>query len=990
MKCACLFLILAAVCGLWFVTDAAAQVTTATIYGTVLDPSGAIIAGAQVSLKNELTGVSASTTSNGLGEFTFTFLPVGRYSLTISVAGFKEQMQSNMDLAAGQRLRLIYSMEVGQVSEKVTVTAEVPLVEAVSPEQRATLTKVEVNEMPLTKRDWTSLLTVGTGTNIASNAVSLNGLGPGEFRLTVDGTAASGSSESSALNVGSYAYVKAVSLEAIAEVNVSRGIISAEFADTISGNVGLITKSGSNEYHGSLFWNYQARVLNARNAFLTTKPNAVFNQFGGSFGGPILKNKLFYYGVYEGYRDRKFTTFNSNVATAEFRAKAIAAVPGYKQYFDIEPLPNQSYSPTATTGQYIGFGSTTANDDHVDLRGDYYLNNTNLLTVRYTRGRPNSLSPTISASDPRIFQGASEVVTANFTHSHSNFSAETRFGVNHNRNDRGDGIYTLGIPTVGGIGFGSDNSEVLNMRGTGWSIEEVLAFNRGRHSIKTGGLFQYQNQTRENYAVPALSYSSVNDFLANIPSGVAITFGTKEYLDTLWMAGFFVQDDFKIRSNLVLNLGLRYDYNSVPRERDGRLYNRDEPFGYGPLRPADSVYEADYNNVSPRLGFAWTLDSSGKTVIRGGSGILYMRHPIRTTLQLVRNGVDQPFRVSYSRAEALALGLKYPVIDADVQKLNSSSSAPWADPTINPNFPDAYAIQWTLSLQRQLTNSLAFETSYVGNHGNKLLFTRYMDRVDRVTGLRPVAGFAEFRHFDTSESSHYNGWQSSLRKRLSRNLLLNLYYTYSNNISFLNGDVWTDQDAPQDLDNIAANRGPTSFDIRHRFVSDFMCELPFARLLNADSRPRKLLLDGWQFAGIFQALSGSPFNAEMPNAFRNQRIDYVGGSAYVYDESNPLLYLNRSAFAAIPIIAKSGASARPGTLGRMALRMPGYWNLDLALSKKLLLSEKVSMQIRADMFNAFNHTSFSGINSNITQANFGRFTASRDARIIQINARLSF
>ncbi|MEP7271378.1 MAG: TonB-dependent receptor, partial [Acidobacteriota bacterium] len=708
-----------------------AQVTTATVYGSVIDGTGAPISGATVTATMEATSTSSTAMSNHLGEFTFAFLPPGRYRLTISAKGFKENTQSGVTLTAGQRLRLSYSLEVGDVSEKVLVTAEAPLIQAVSPEQQETHSSLIVKEMPLSRRDWTSLLIVGTGTNVRGSGVVLNGIGAGGFNFTIDGTKASGSSEDNSLSLfGSFNLIKGISLEAISEVNVNKGVMSAEFADTISGNVGLITKGGTNDYHGTLFWNYQGRVLNARNAFLTTRPPEVFNQFGGSAGGPIIKNKLFFFGVYEGYRQRRFTTFNANVATAAFRAQAIAAVPNYKLFFDTQPIPNQPHAANAVTGQFIGFGSNAANDNHVVGRVDYNISDRNLLNVRYTRGRPDSFQPRVSEFNPRTFGGASEVVSSSFTHSRSNFSAQTRVGVNYTRTDRSDELYQANIPLISGPGF-SDGAEILNSWGTGWSVEEVLAFTRGRHSLKMGGLFQYQGQTRENIGSPSFTYSTTADFLANTPSAVSFTFGIKPYLITSWLNGYFIQDDFKIRPNLILNLGLRYDYFSVPRERDGRLFNREEPFGLGPLRPSDSLYHADHNNFAPRVGFAWMVDSKGKTVVRGGSGIFYMRHPVRNTIQLVRNAVDEPFRVGYSRAEAITYNLKYPLRNEDVIGLSKLPNAPWTDSTINPDFPDAYSIQWTLSVQRQLTSSLVFETAYVGNHALKLLFTKYINRVDR-------------------------------------------------------------------------------------------------------------------------------------------------------------------------------------------------------------------------------------------------------------------
>ena len=677
-------------------TPAFSQVTTATFYGTVADPSAASITGAEATLTNEATGVAVSTTTNELGEFTFTFVPVGRYTLIIRKPGFNSTTEGGIDLSAGQRINRKFSMVVGAVNETISVTPEAPLVNSVTPEQRETYSKLEVFELPTARRDWSSVLNVSAGTRVSGPKVIFNGMAPGAFSFTVDGTRASGSSEDTNLVMfGDYNLIKGVTLEALAEVHVSKGIASAEVADTLSGNVELITKSGTNEIHGTLFENYLGRSLNARNQFLTTRPPEVFNQFGGSVGGPVLKNKLFYFGAYEGYRQRRFATFNGTFATSEFRAQAIAAVPAYKQFFDLEPLPNQPYAPGAITGSYIGFGSNSADDNHVVARGDYYLNDRNFFTARYTRGRPNSVTPKAQALNPRTYEGRSEVLTASFTHSRPNASIQSRFGYNFTDVTRADALSQNITAIDGSLGF-SDSSELLASKGTGWSSDNVVAFARRSHNIKFGGLFYYQDTSRVNTAASSLTYSSAADLLANIPSAVSLQFGLKPYLISYWNTGFFIQDDYRIHPRLILNIGLRYDYFAVPRERDDRVFNRDGPFGFGPVLPSDRVYNSDHNNFSPRVGFAWTLDSSGKTVIRAGSGMFYSRTPIRGILQLVQNAVDEPARVTFTRADALARNIKYPL--GDIAPYAKVADLPWTNSTMATNFPSPYSIQWTFGI----------------------------------------------------------------------------------------------------------------------------------------------------------------------------------------------------------------------------------------------------------------------------------------------------
>ncbi len=428
------------------------------------------------------------------------------------------------------------------------------------------------------------------------------------------------------------------------------------------------------------------------------------------------------------------------------------------------------YAAGARTGAYIGSGSSEGNDDHVVARGDYNIDNHNRISSRYTRGRPDSLNPRVSPVNSQTFTGLDDAFTGSYFRIGSSFSAETRFGFSRNDVTRLDGIYTLGTAGIAGLTFPSNGGEILATRGKNWSIEETVALNKGRHSIKFGGLFQVQDQTRENAETPQVTYGNDAELLANNPSRMQLTFGLSPYVINYWTTGYFVQDDFKIRPNLVVNLGLRYDYFSVPTEQDDRLFNREGPFGLGPLIPAsEGIYKADTNNFAPRVGFAWTTGQTGRTVVRGGFGMFYTRSPLRNILEVVRNSIEEPFRVIYSRAEAQALGLKYPVTNEGVLPLARSPNAPWTGTTINPDFPTPYSTQWLVSISRQLTDTIAVDTSYTGTRGVNLLFNRQINTVDRQTGLRPYApGFGEFRYFDTSELTKYHGWHDERSEAVLR------------------------------------------------------------------------------------------------------------------------------------------------------------------------------------------------------------------------------
>src|SRR5215813_11144690 len=353
-------------------TASQAQVTTATFYGTVTDPSGALIPGATVTLSHQGTGITTTKTTDEAGSFVFDFLRVGSYALTIEVAGFKTYRSSGIELTAGQQIRQTFRLDVGAVSETVQVEASAPLVSTVTSEQRNTFEANTVKELPLGRRNFFNVLTVGTGVISSDDSVRLNGVGKNGSSYSVDGTEASGNPE------GRYAstysrinYVDIMSLEAIQEVHVIKGVIPAEYGDTVGGQVNLLTRSGTNEWHGSLFENFQSNSLAARNQFLTTKPRLTFNQFGGSAGGPIKRDRIFIFGVYEGYRERRPEVLRGNVPSQKLRDEMLRAVPAYKLVLDRLPLPNQPLNaPDVDVGFFLEAKTQQASDNHADIKGD--------------------------------------------------------------------------------------------------------------------------------------------------------------------------------------------------------------------------------------------------------------------------------------------------------------------------------------------------------------------------------------------------------------------------------------------------------------------------------------------------------------------------------------------------------------------------------------------------------------------------------------------
>jgi len=979
------------------VIAAFAQSNTATVYGNVMDQSGAVIANAPVAATNKLTGIRSTAVSNSTGQFTFNFLPVGTYIFEVEAPGFQKQVRDQVPLSAGQTAELIFQLALATSNESVTVSAEATSLNTESAEQHTTVTTKEVLELPLAKRDWSGLLQVGNGVAKAGGSgISLNGLPPSGFYLTVDGTNAFEDSELPTVGFyQSFNTINTINSEAIGEVSFSKGIAPASIGSSMSGTINLITKSGTNQFHGSLVEINSVAAFNARNQFLATKPGSTFNEFGGSFGGPIIRDKLFFFGNYEGTRNSAFTAVTGAVPTKEFVAQVLASQPVFQSILAQFPFPNQPYAAAAQSAQYIGAAASVANDNNAVARFDYYADAKDLVTLRYTRARPYSLVPNKVAIDPRATYGHDDTYNGQYTHSATGWTSVARFGYNRTNILRSDQGYGANLPGFS-FGFSVGAPESFAKRGSIFSGEEMIAKTIGRHSLQFGAIVQRNNSGRIDDTTTAYSYSSLADLLANIPNSLSISFPLTLYQLHTYQVGGYVQDDFRVNSNLTFNLGIRYDHFTVPKERDSRVYTRAATSlgpGFGPFKSADHPYDADWLNFAPRLGFAWSIGKDRKTVIRGGSGIFVSPHPIQGAgASMVLAGPNVPLHLNLSRAQALAQGLKYP-FDRDPILANiEATNAPISNTAISDHYPNPYSIQWMMSVERELPGGMVFETSYVGNRSLHMNMVRMQNLPDRITGIapNPDPNFGQFRYYDASDSSWYNALQLSLDKRFSKGLSYGLHYTYASNISYGDADLWL-QAPPQDNNNIRADKGPTPFSIRHNFNASVVYELPFGHWVNPNpSRAAKLLLGGWQISSIFTANTGLPGNiTESKSAYPSSRPDATGLDRVFSNYTDTLQYLNPAAFVPVPIITASGAAARPGNLGRYAIRMPGRVNVDASLAKSFELSERFHLQLRGDAFNALNHTNLTGLQTDISNSAFGRLT-SATARTLQIGARLQF
>jgi len=956
------------------------------------------VPGASVTMSNTGTAGKVTGSTDAAGEAAVGFIPVGEYRMEVEAGGFKRYQRTGLDLSAGQVLRLAVQLEVGASSESVTVTAEAPLIENATAAQNDRFNRLQLDQLPQARRDFAQLLGLQNGYRPSRDGlIQFNGLASGGNSVTVDGTDGSSDSETPSTSMfQGFNFISVVSQEAIQEVSVGKGVQSAEVARTFSSNINVITRGGTNELHGSLFELWQNDALNARNAILAPsapKPIVRFNQFGGSLGGPVKRDRLFFFFTYEGYRMSNLQIVRDQSPTEAFRSQAIRAVPGSRPVLDLFPLPNIPIANNVNAGLYEGQRPATARDNHLVFRGDYRVTDRDSVTVRYIRDTPQNLSPRLM-DNPRRFIGVTNSLNANWIHGTPTWTSETRFGHNRNQTDRADQMHAQGrVPAIEVQGLFSTQGESLVINGSSTTVENVVTKSIGRHSLKAGGMYVFRSPGRYNEEVPIFRYGNAADFLANRPNRVTFTFGVPRYHGRAWELGGFFQDDYKVSARLILNLGIRYEYFSVFQERDGRLFNPDGVLAAASVpvrfRPANSIYNADKNNFMPRVGLAYSLDGQNKTVIRSGFGMFTAPPNLRAVSGLVYADPLIPSRYIFQGTDITSFNLRYPQSNADAAKIVTGLNVPRGYGVVDPNIRDPYSLQWSLDIQRQLARDWGFQTGYVGNKGLKITASHNFNLPDRTTGVRPFPRVLQFGWRNQSDFSYYHAWQTSLRKRMAAGFAFNMHHTWSKSMAVHAGDFWPGNDIRvQDESNWDADLGPTRFDAAHRVVGDLVWQLPFERWTGAAGALKKLL-GGWQITSTFQAASGQALSIEQRSNLDFSRPDYAGGNVYAQG-GDRFQWVNPAAFAQVPINARSGLPARPGNVGKSSMRDPGTWGWNAGLSKTLEFRERYRLQLRGEAFNLTNTPILGGAQTDLTRATFGRILSLGGTRSIQLQGRFSF
>ena len=990
--------------------------TSSTITGDVKDTNGAVLAGVKVAAISSDTGLTRTTTSEGDGRFVFPSMAVGLYELRAESTGFETLTFPNVRLTVNDTTAVSLVMKVSTLSADVTINSGEALVNTQTPELSYLVSEQAIRELPLNGRNYTDLALLQPGVigyahrdggSVVAHGLgmSINGQDPRSNVYLLDGTPQNDFTNGPA---GSAAGT-VLGVETIREFRVEANSYGAEFGRNSGGQINSVSKSGTNSWHGSAYEFHRNDNFDARNFFDgAKKPEFKRNQFGGSLGGPIQTDRLFFFFGYESLRENLGRTIRTVVPDLDARQGvvtrcSVTPAPGQdcpaaniirttvgvnaaiRPFLDEFPLPN--VGPATVVGNLAAhaFGFQQQVRQHfLQGRFDYNRSDNAQFFARYTFDDADQLLPTDFPQFPRTFLSRNQFFTGEFRQTLSantlntfrlNFS-RTRIGQNVEANTTNaltpfvPGQTLSGGIDIGGIPgrFGPQTSANLRLTQNIFGFEYGLTHSRGRHLIKAGAVVErYQdNMVNPTFSLGIFTFNSITDFLRNTPVRF-IGISPNGALDRYWrftLAGFYVQDSYRAHERLTLNGGLRYEAATLPVDihgRDSALINlSDRAPTIGPLYQNPTL-----KNFSPRVGFAWDVFGNGRTSLRGGYGIYFNTNNQQNLIVTVTNPPATPRPVVNNPT--------FPV-----PNFNGSLS-------IRPvqfNLDNPYTQVWNLNLQRELWWNTVVTVGYAGSRGVHLLRSSDVNLPVPDIGPdgtpfypvgrpRPNTAFTTIELKSSDGNSWYNAMILEVRKRFSRGFSAQASYTFSRNIdttqasTFFSDATNGTTTAFPEFPDLDYNKGLSDYHAKNNLVVNFTWQVPFAQGLKGFAGA---ILDGWQLSGIGQMRSGNPLTVFVArNRSRSQwspslapgigfdRASIAAGfNAATAVVGNPSGYFNPAAFALPP-------AGRLGNLGRGVLIGPNLRTFDLSLVKNTRwsrLGESGLVQLRVEAFNIFNRANF--------------------------------
>ena len=999
--------------------------STATLRGTVTDPQGAVTPGASIVIRNQDTGVERTVFSDESGVYVAPSLPPGRYRLEVQLQGFQTQAKE-VQVGPAETIAVDLKLGVSGVVEQINVTASVPVIETATTSVGQVISQKTVQEIPLNGRHFVDLglLIPGSITPPQNGFLSAPLRGQGSFAFNTAGNREDTVNFMiNGVNLNDPAQNQITfqpSINTVSEFKVDNSTFSAEYGRNSGAIVNIATRSGANNVHGEAFEFFRDDSLDSRNYFnIAPAPQSPFrrNQFGANFGGPILKNRTFYFGTYEGLRQRQGIDINSGVLRDDQRAAVTDPVS--RRLLPLIPAANTIGA--AGEGRFVG--SATAPVDIDQWTGDlrHNISNADALHWYYAFQRDQRGEPTLQGNTIPGFgdtrHSHRQIMTANETHIFgSRFVNEARFGFNRiditfdpnaklNPTDYGinDGVSTaIGIPQIAivglGLNFGGPSQFPQGRTDTTFVGSDTASYLRGRQSIKVGGEFRRIQNDNFTSDTGTFQYGSLAAFQTGLGNNFSITLGDRPSDVRQTAIGLFVQDSVQASPNLSFDLGLRYDGIMGPTETQGRYVVFDAVSDS--LVQTNNPYKTSHN-FQPRVGAIWNPSKDGRMVIRGAYAVttdMPVANVVSVTSANPPLAVPLTFggniRLDSAAATALASGL--------------------APQSVDPNFDAGRMQTWNVNVEQQIGPSLGVMIGYFGSHGDRLRITRNVNQF--VNGVRPFPTLSprssilpggllgNITETDSLGWSNYKGLWLTANHRPYKGLQFNASYTLSKSTD--TNSLSTGTIVLQDSNNIANSEGPSDFDVRHRFVVSAIYDLPFKG---------NRVVESWQIGIITQAQTGSPVNvvtaiSTFTGVTNTVRPDLIGDPSILGSTTqwfnntvcDPRIASGAGSCGAGSVFAlpvNAAGVTHFGNLGRNAIIGPGFGNTDLSIIKNLALVGGARVQFRVEAFNIFNQANFGlpGRIASVGSTSFGVITNTRfptgdsgSARQVQLALKVLF
>ena len=957
---------------------ASAQFDAGSITGFVTDPSGAALPHATITITNIGTGFEKTLTTDSRGGFTATSLPIGNYSISAKMAGFAEAKSQTIVLNAGATVNVNLMLNVEAIKETVEVTGTTTTVDTGSSTAGTTLNSTQIGNLPTNGRDVTDFLEIAPGSVNSTGFFQGSVNGQENFltglNMTVDGQFA-GRGDINGYNAtegNEASRLQQASVDAVQEIDFANSGYSAEVGHSLGPQMNIITKPGSNAYHGEAFEFFRNDALDAQDYFTNslTSPKVPLrlNQFGGNLGGPIIRNKLFFFANYEGIRQRT-TAINSlyEVPSAYVRSQFVAAMqPVLAQMAPLPaacnaiPQPASCPVPTGFTDANPANGSdlvydpaalpTTLREDSGSIRVDYNVSDRDRIFFRYNID-DSLTNQTIGLNVGQVTPLYLRTQLGRFDETHTftgTLINDFSVGLQRFYSDTNSDTPT---PLTGFNGFftnlGSLPSPNTFNQVTPFNVFEVLdkvTKIAGAHDLTFGTQIRVNRLNEWLRPQQTFDFGSFSD-LENDRPFVLQKIGFPGFVGVNNSnLDFYVQDDWKATRRLTFNLGLRYDFNTVWREGQNRMQNFNiATQSFYPTTQAP--YSAPGTDFAPRIGLAYDPFGKGKTVIHAYGGTFY--NPMHFGFGLVGNiPAYESYNVNVFQAP-LVYPMANPPLPAGTQNVS-------AFPT-NPK--DPYSINWLFGIQQEVAPKTVLTINYTGNEDHHMQsgvdFSALNANPANVLTQsgRPYSGFANENVDADILNSSYHALQVQLRHNTSR-LNYEVNYTWSHEID----DMVNVFNAFSNPYNPNLDRGPGDWDIRHNLTGSVVYSLP--NMIGSNALVRGVL-GGWQVSNIVQARTGGPVNPQLVPGFfgLTVRPDLTGQPTRLSGASWPFSSYNVDAYTVDPAF-NGDPGVGLGNAGRNSLRAPGFFQWDFSLMKNFHATERVTVQVRADIFNIFNHPNF--------------------------------